>query len=127
MRNGMYLRIAAVWSAVVACGVLSGCGGDGEKRVVDLEKRVASLEGRLAMMERHQVFAQGMRIPQRRVEGRDSGDVTRRKPLSPEQIAERQRLRDEVRKRLEERRDNARAKKQGGEGAEMSAKEQTGK
>ena len=122
MRNAMCLRIAAIGIAVVACSAFSGCGGDGEKRVADLEKRVASLEGRLAVMER-QLFAQGMRIPPRRAEGRESGDVSRRAPLSPEQIAERQRLREDVRKRLEERRDKARAKKQSGEGTKKPEKE----
>lgn len=122
MRNGICLRIAAIGLSVVACSAFSGCGGDGEKRVVDLEKRVASLEGRLAAMER-QMFTQGMRIPPRRAEGRESGDVSRRAPLSPEQIAERQRLREDVRKRLEERRDKARAKKQSGEGMKKPVQE----
>ena len=124
MRNGISLRIAAIGLAVVACSAFSGCGGDGDKRVLDLEKRVASLEGRFAVMER-QLFAQGMRIPPRRAEGKESGDVSRRAPLSPEQIAERQRLREDVRKRIEERREKARAKKQSGEGAKKSMQEPT--
>ena len=122
MGNGICLRIAAIGLAVVACSAFSGCGGDGDKRVLDLEKRVASLEGRLAGMER-QLFTQGMRIPPRRTEGKESGDVSRRAPLSPEQIAERQRLREDVRKRLEERRDKAWAKKQVGEGTKKPEKE----
>ena len=122
MGNGICLRIAVIGLAVVACSAFSGCGGDGDKRVLDLEKRVVSLEGRLAVMER-QLFTQGMRIPPRRAEGKESGDVSRRAPLSPEQIAERQRLREDVRKRLEERRDKARAKKQRGEGVKNTAQE----
>ena len=122
MRNGMSVRIAAIGFVVAISCSFSGCGGDGDKRVLDLEKRVASLEGRLAVMER-QLFTQGMRISPRRVEGKESGDVSRRVPLSPGQIAERQRLREDVRKRLEERRDKARAKKQSGEGTKMPVQE----
>ena len=122
MGNGICLRIAAIGLAVAVCSAFSGCGGDGDKRVLDLEKRVASLEGRLAGMER-QLFTQGMRIPPRRTEGKDPGDVSRRAPLSPEQIAERQRIREDVRKRLEERRDKTRAKRQNGEGMKESVKE----
>ena len=112
-----------VWLSVIvlAMGCL-GCGRTPDNRIVDLEKRIATLEGRLAAMER-QMFAQGMRISPRRAEGKESGDVSRRAPLSSEQIAERQRLREDVRKRLEERRDKARAKKQSGEGTKKPEKE----
>lgn len=122
MMKSICLRIVAIWLAVGVGGVLSGCGADGDRRVVDLEKRVALLEGRLAIMER-QMLTQGMRVPPRRGDGRDAGDVSRRMSHSPEQLAERQRLREEVRKRLEERRDKARAKKPDGEAPNEAVKE----
>lgn len=112
-----------VWLSVIVLAVgCLGCGKTPDNRIVDLEKRIATLEGRLAVVER-QMFAQGIRVPLRRAEGKESGDVSRRAPLSPEQIAERQRLREDVRKRLEERRDKARAKKQSGEGTKKPEKE----
>ena len=100
----------AIVLVIAACGALSGCGDDEKSRVVDLEKRLAAVEGRLGMLER-QMVEQAMRNPQRQIVGQRREEGVRQSPLTPEQIAERQRMREEVRKRLEERRDKARAKK----------------
>lgn len=102
--------------------VCLGCGKPNDNRIVDLEKRMAALEGRLAMAER-QMLARGKWMGPRRSDGKGTGVVSRGAPLASGQIAERQRLREDVRKRLEERRDKARAKKQSGEGTKKPEKE----
>lgn len=114
--------MASVSSLVVSI-VVTGCGNDdGSKRIVDLEKRIATLEGRVATMER-QMVTQAKWGPARRVEKPQFGKDSRQLPLTQEQIEERQRIRDDVRKRLEERRDKARAKKQNVEGSKELMKE----
>ena len=112
-----------LWAVILAM-VSLGCGKSNDNRIVDLEKRIAVLEGRLSMAER-QMFAQGKWMGPRRAEGKGTGVVSRGTPLTPEQIVERQRIREDVRKRLEERRDKARAKKQSGEGMKGTSKEPT--
>ena len=102
--------------------VCLGCGKSNDNRIVDLEKRMAVLEGRLAMAER-QMLAQGKWMGPGRADGKGTGVVSRGTPLTSEQIAERQRIREDVRKQLEERRDKARAKKQSGEGTKKPAQE----
>lgn len=103
------MRGAVIRLLMLSCGLIGlgliGCRPNDDSRIVDLEKRIARLEQHAAQMERqlmHRLPPGGPGMLRSPMGGKSLPDKSA-KPTK-EQIEERQRLRQEVRKRIEERR-----------------------
>ena len=110
--NGIFrVRILRWHGFAVSLVLMSflGCGSDDHVRINELEARIAQLEREVHILERAYARRPSTaRPPRARAPEVSVRPVAR---PTPEQIEERQRLRQEVRKRIEERQTRAREEK----------------